>query len=130
MGTDGFQSTHPHGVRLRFLCVISKRWVSIHAPTRGATYVTIEDKDGKQVSIHAPTRGATEMSVTQVASISVSIHAPTRGATGKTLYSIFTAPVSIHAPTRGATFLRSFFKAPKAFQSTHPHGVRLFSERT
>ena len=57
----------------------------------------------------------------------VSIHAPTRGAT-----IIHHRPpvrvlhVSIHAPTRGATFppMALAFLA-MAFQSTHPHGVRL-----
>ena len=33
--------------------------------------------------------------------------------------------VSIHAPARGATFAISSASAKEAFQSTHPHGVRL-----
>ena len=36
-------------------------------------------------------------------------------------------PVSIHAPTRGATRPALFFSGQRAFQSTHPHGVRPFS---
>ncbi len=34
-------------------------YVSIHAPTRGATISDSLDIDGNGVSIHAPTRGAT-----------------------------------------------------------------------
>ena len=35
-----FQSTHPHGVRLfEFYKSYQKQLVSIHAPTRGATYI-------------------------------------------------------------------------------------------
>ena len=34
--------------------------VSIHAPTRGATVVTISIDQETEVSIHAPTRGATK----------------------------------------------------------------------
>ena len=55
------------------------------------------------ISIHAPTRGATSLWMLQRNSGSISIHAPTRGAT------LFTMPfrhgpcISIHAPTRGAT---------------------------
>ena len=33
--------------------------------------------------------------------------------------------VSIHAPTRGATPIKRYTHALIAFQSTHPHGVRL-----
>jgi len=35
--------------------------VSIHAPTRGATYAAPQDRPAAVVSIHAPTRGATNI---------------------------------------------------------------------
>ena len=77
-----FQSTHPHGVRLMFFTFTDIfPYVSIHAPTRGATSVSglsirpilsfnprthtgcDRFKDSglsfSEVSIHAPTRGAT-----------------------------------------------------------------------
>ena len=56
-------------------------YLSIHAPTRGAT-ITVPPIDGLSVlSIHAPTRGAT-ITVPPIDGLSVlSIHAPTRGAT-------------------------------------------------
>ena len=34
-------------------------WISIHAPTRGATAVKLNDRVETLISIHAPTRGAT-----------------------------------------------------------------------
>ncbi len=101
-------------------------YVSIHAPTRGATLSYVVDLnlsicfnprthtgcDAKmkelvqdmQVSIHAPTRGATVSGGKWYVLHRVSIHAPTRGAT-PTAPAIFAKylTVSIHAPTRGAT---------------------------
>ena len=55
------------------------------------------------VSIHAPTRGATYLQTLLDLMIKVSIHAPTRGATYAFKRYIELAIVSIHAPTRGAT---------------------------
>ena len=55
-----FQSTHPRGVRLCTSCKTKKvMQVSIHAPTRGATFNIKNNRRLKSVSIHAPTRGAT-----------------------------------------------------------------------
>ena len=77
--------------------------VSIHAPTRGATYSDFTIGNLDVVSIHAPTRGATEHPTQKPLKLIVSIHAPTRGAT--TIYNkrYLVMVVSIHAPTRGAT---------------------------
>ena len=98
-----FQSTHPLGVRLvlflKFALVFGfnprthsgcdlrkdksgdKFFVSIHAPTRGATIYMIIYQNDKRVSIHAPTRGATIGGTNALPAKRVSIHAPTRGAT-------------------------------------------------
>ena len=56
----------------------------------------------------------------------VSIHAPAWGATyiGSST-GVVTINVSIHAPAWGATLPNGFLKVISAFQSTHPHGVRL-----
>ena len=54
-----FQSTHPHGVRPDCGDMSLFQGVSIHAPTRGATYNSEYMGELPQVSIHAPTRGAT-----------------------------------------------------------------------
>ena len=98
-----FQSTLPQGERLRFCevklfaCYFNPRshkgsdvdglltWIStiisIHAPTRGATFFYILCPCILMISIHAPTRGATK-SISPVQSpTEISIHAPTRGAT-------------------------------------------------
>ena len=121
-----FQSTHPHGVRLRYCHIFGHHiFVSIHAPTRGATRLLLPRPRLFPVSIHAPTRGATKDSNKGYLSVRVSIHAPTRGATARTklkkqydrfqsthphgvrrrkVFSVaVSARVSIHAPTRGAT---------------------------
>ena len=79
-----FQFTLPRGERLiRPVRYLQGRKVSIHAPTRGATWKGAEVKDHLNVSIHAPTRGATPQSYLTTTGCTVSIHAPTRGATEK-----------------------------------------------
>ncbi len=100
-------------------------FVSIHAPTRGATVDHALWPLGVNVSIHAPTRGATKTGWRRkrhkkcfnprahtgrdktvraaLAQRTVSIHAPTRGATRFFWNEPISLDVSIHAPTRGAT---------------------------
>ena len=76
------------------------------------------------VSIHAPARGATQMSVVLYGETTVSIHAPARGATiGKYLYPQL-VQVSIHAPARGATGVTVSSFTPLLFQFTLPRGER------
>ncbi len=55
--------------------------VSIHAPTKGATVLTLIVSYTSAVSIHAPTKGATETVAIVAQQWRVSIHAPTKGAT-------------------------------------------------
>ena len=121
-----FQSTHPHGVRLRnYFFQLFLKTVSIHAPARGATHQIPTSLHGVVVSIHAPARGATSTNrhdrrhatfqSTHPHGVRlhpiigffnprfVSIHAPARGATRKTQYRLQAEKVSIHAPARGAT---------------------------
>ena len=146
-GNIVFQSTHPHGVRHFALPEYDRLgFVSIHAPTRGATTKNRRHQNAMLVSIHAPTRGATYHRCSQSHGIVgfnprthtgcdfalsnikiymyVSIHAPTRGATYKSSRKKFVVNVSIHAPTRGATRPNLTNLYNKVFQSTHPHGVR------
>ena len=104
---------------------ISKNLISIHAPTRGATFDNLEIRKISDISIHAPTRGATRENMKNLSECKISIHAPTRGATSSILRSqkitLYFNPrsykrsdlymdclendsfISIHAPTRGAT---------------------------
>ena len=59
---EEFQSTHPRRVRHKsWIYLVIPRQISIHAPTKGATYLVPEEQ-GKtlKISIHAPTKGATE----------------------------------------------------------------------
>lgn len=81
------------------------------------------------VSIHAH-RVRLPSLTRKIQTFVVSIHAPTQGATeackGSILFPYF---VSIHAPTQGATTRRlNYLRDPK-FQSTHPHGVRLYIQQ-
>ena len=60
-----------------------KTFISIHAPTRGATPIRITKPIRLIISIHAPTRGATTPGTVLKSKYAISIHAPTRGATAK-----------------------------------------------
>ena len=64
------------------------------------------------ISIHAPTRGATVSDIPLGFFALISIHAPTRGATFDTGRCVRFVKISIHAPTRGATILSqlSYFR--------------------
>ena len=55
--------------------------ISIHAPTRGATFHPRYPNLPREISIHAPTRGATSTTPEDPTVFPISIHAPTRGAT-------------------------------------------------
>ena len=76
------------------------------------------------ISIHAPTRGATLISVYVNTKISISIHAPTRGATRLIHAKFIITNISIHAPTRGATVHLSRCLWIIIFQSTLPREER------
>ena len=89
--------------------------VSIHAPTRGATYSFIDISD-VHPSFNPRTYKRCDFHhfVIIVTDTQVSIHAPTRGATINTGKYETRLRVSIHAPTRGATLvfasnIQSFF---------------------
>ena len=120
-------------------------YVSIHAPTWGATDVPLQGREARRVSIHAPTWGATPSTqpLAQTASFNprshmgsdilwhtdigitvVSIHAPTWGATQFNGAHLIQPIVSIHAPTWGATVALVTTCLSLMFQSTLPHGER------
>ncbi len=76
-------------------------------------------KDTNALSIHAPTRGATFPGQVLKYPVYLSIHAPTRGATCHTTRFLVSSSLSIHAPTRGATSIVCAVSGnPKCFQST------------
>ena len=100
-----FQSTHPHGVRRHTKTIINKGIKSFNPRTH---------------------TGCDKSFSAAQAFLLVSIHAPTRGATAQGVRESNGQGVSIHAPTRGATeYILPGTIPPLAFQSTHPHGVRL-----
>ena len=76
-----FQSTHPHGVRL--LIMRRVRWRRSFNPRThmGCDAMKGYEQSGEYVSIHAPTWGATFALLADVRNYNVSIHAPTWGAT-------------------------------------------------
>ena len=127
---------------------VSPILISIHAPTRGATWSVKKAGSRRIISIHAPTRGATIFAGLGIISDVISIHAPTRGATaliaiGVALYKFqSTLPrgerhfvllithtfiyISIHAPTRGATHVVGIpFKAVWDFNPRSHEGSDL-----
>ena len=144
---DEFQSTHPRGVRLRGLTARRTAWnfnprthvgcdlflflsnfiatfISIHAPTWGAT---ISNKLGPErgvISIHAPTWGATPTMRSGKTRNNISIHAPTWGATPRGLSS---PPRRYFNPRThvGCDLVIAYDgERQEVFQSTHPRGVR------
>ena len=76
------------------------------------------------ISIHAPTRGATFVVRHFAFVIAISIHAPTRGATVPGIEAGSLDIISIHAPTRGATTIKDTADGAMQFQSTLPREER------
>ena len=99
-----FQSTHPRGVRrLNYSLNLIRIFISIHAPTWGAT---VEDKDLSNkinISIHAPTWGATFASAKWLSSNEHFNPRTHVGCDERTKYNCLVYQISIHAPTWGAT---------------------------
>ena len=115
-------------------------WVSIHAPTKGATRLAFrfllrscrfnprsyERSDvlafyamGLHSCFNPRSYERSDRLVRTVQLYNgVSIHAPTKGATNPTIYSVNDKKVSIHAPTKGATDYREFWGI-KTFVSIH-----------
>ena len=121
-----FQSTLPREERRYNRCAQRVFFISIHAPTRGATTAlsrqlyhhqyfnprshersdkpdSIGDFGKTEFQSTLPREERQDCSECVSYSSCISIHAPTRGAT-HAVYNIFNNPhISIHAPTRGAT---------------------------
>ena len=99
-----FQSTLPRGERLPVqINILPALFISIHAPTRGATIVYIVNCDGYIDFNPRSHEGSDSEDRINIYQVNISIHAPTRGAT----------PVS--TPIPGIHCI---------FQSTLPRGER------
>ena len=124
-----FQSTLPQGERPPLPSpFLQSRWISIHAPARGATKELCSWICVLHISIHAPARGATEFLSDDFVKIT---NFNPRSRKGSDLFLWVTFPclkISIHAPARGATqLLREIGGLKDLFQSTLPQGERLSS---
>ena len=124
--------------------------ISIHAPTRGATYngakyfihcadfnprshegsdkaISCKNKRKCKISIHAPTRGATDINLSGIVATEISIHAPTRGATScadkHSACSFYFNPRSHEGSDQTALIIA---RERWIFQSTLPRGERQY----
>ena len=100
--------------------------VSIHAPTRGATYICITDMIRSKVSIHAPTRGAT-VSIHSVSLFHAEFQSTHPHGVRLPIMVFCHCQQSFNPRTHTGCDkpLRVVIIAAVEFQSTHPHGVRL-----
>ena len=144
-----FQFPPPRGGRRRRRYrPVRSRSISIPAPARGATLVSIsprrydlfqfppprggrqtkviKGKKGEPISIPAPARGATDRTGHNLFVHLISIPAPARGATWIFLFRCFRWAISIPAPARGATALLSVSDSSVLFQFPPPRGGRRF----
>ena len=98
--------------------------ISIHAPTRGATYYRCHHLQPSQFQSTLP-RGERHKPIEyETDNLIISIHAPTRGATVHIMPPSADFIISIHAPTRGATVKIILWVSTSTFQSTLPRGER------
>ena len=103
------------------------RWenISIHAPTRGATIVSVELCDFLLFQSTLPREERHKAQNYLKRYYIISIHAPTRGATLRLINPLPVLCISIHAPTRGATERCTYWMPWGSFQSTLPREERL-----
>ena len=130
-----FQSTHPRRVRhpLQRPNKTSVRFQSTH-PRRVRPQVTNQDALIPFVSIHAPTQGATSKEIWDKLNDDVSIHAPTQGATQQRLINEQESKFQSTHPRRVrlmilATSIRSASFNPRTHAGCDPDNIKL-SQRT
>ena len=124
-----FQSTHPHGVRLRMRY---QRLLQhyFNPRTRMGCDGLKRRSPPPKFDFNPRTRMGCDHSHDDggCGSYPISIHAPAWGATtGRSAPEIRNSAISIHAPAWGATLiLTDGYHTIREFQSTHPRGVRRF----
>ena len=121
----------------------NQKWISIHAPTRGATFIKRKVQLGKKISIHAPTRGATMYRQQDIIRYIFQSTLPReerltgaeRSSPGtefqstlpreerhrRQLRGLCGQDISIHAPTRGATRTRTTISQEKMYFNPRSH---------
>ena len=108
--------------KLQFLYM--ELFISIHAPTRGATNCEKIWRFLVQFQSTLPREERHNTRTVVIVVLDISIHAPTRGAT-ETYKSLYISDlISIHAPTRGATLAVTIGIKVFKFQSTLPREER------
>ena len=121
-----FQSTHPHGVRLELIVLnVVLSSVSIHAPTRGATYGNEPLLGEAQFQSTHPHGVRLALLITYLSFLQFQSTHP-HGVRHNSNFSVICSRKfqSTHPHgVRLCTLLALTFGLP--FQSTHPHGVRL-----
>ena len=118
----GFQSTLPRGERPVAIARYTLAVDNFNPRSREGSDVDMTSKQSQiyKISIHAPARGATIITLVCKNTIDISIHAPARGATASRIYNCSECVISIHAPARGATQIIAIVLDILEFQSTLP----------
>ncbi len=121
-----FQSTLPQGERQELQNLLPDRqYISIHAPTRGATFIRAAYVPNKEFQSTLPRGERQNCKIYyQIANIFQST-LPRGERRGLEKMPDPCASISIHAPTRGATELARENGISTLFQSTLPRGERL-----
>ena len=100
---DNFNPRSHEGSDDAIFTTMDSYMISIHAPTKGATYSTLPYWQGTGISIHAPTKGATSCICSNPHTKLFQSTLPRR----ERLICIESCSspkyISIHAPTKGAT---------------------------
>ena len=105
---SGFQSTHPRGVRLVLVGTLNNSFLFQSTHPRGVRrFGTLAI--GHKLRFNPRTHEGCDITINSDKQWQA---------------------VSIHAPTRGATRLGMSLRFIKKFQSTHPRGVRLRTDKT
>ena len=123
-GRGRFQSTLPHGERLMSESLLSQPLSFNPRSHTGSDAYFAAETGNTLVSIHAPTRGATFSSLAPWCSSSCFNPRSHTGSDNGFAIVITDRVVSIHAPTRGATRQSMRSSRSVMFQSTLPHGER------
>ena len=142
-----FQSTLPRRERPAFIISVDQTLhISIHAPTKGATYETPSLLHYSRFQSTLPRRERHNTAGAHTARCrfqstlprrerpfhlqnrkenqTISIHAPTKGATQRYTGLSGRQAISIHAPTKGATSIYARRRWTYKFQSTLPRRER------
>ena len=121
-----FQSTLPRGERrLRAVAVDGEGGISIHAPTRGATYHCCLSASW-EYNFNPRSHEGSDFSFLESENIQFHFNPRSHEGSDMSRKSLARSAIriSIHAPTRGATFCCAFCCSSSIFQSTLPRGER------